>query len=370
MKVTRLWTLGLLALLTLAPWARPQAFVPVQAEGAGGFVSVSAVGGMDGVAPGMFTQATAGGRTASNVSNVQIGFDYIRPFWTSRDFTLAVPAAAAGSFPLLGDIGHVDNHFGLAPTVKYKYDIEDIGLAFKATGTFLSLTGQLERRITATGVGEGVLTANSTLTLVTANLPEVSVRLYADELFKDHGHRLWSLFDDVIIDLGVGTRYSSITQNYTGSLTNTVAGGANTSTRYSTQSFQGLGITGSIDLSCPIKQNWVLFTSMRGSILVGNNNKESNLTVNVIGTQATSDTLNQSRTEFIPVAEVALGTECGYELGQRMRDGLPPSLMTLRVAATGQFWGDVGPLSAGSPQGYGNSHLFLAGVHIMVGVHR
>src|SRR4029079_2787186 len=130
------------------------------------------------------------------------------------DFTLAVPAANAGSFPLLGDTGHVDNHFGLAPTVKYKYDIEDIGLAFKASGTFLNLTGQLERRTTGTGTGEGVLTASSTLTLITANLPEVSTRLHREELFVNprHNHSLWSMFDDVIIDLGIGTRYSSISQ--------------------------------------------------------------------------------------------------------------------------------------------------------------
>ena len=60
--------------------------------------------------------------------------DYIRPYWSHRDFTLAVPTANAGSFPLLGDTGHVDNHFSLAAKVNLKYDVSDL-FAVKATGT-------------------------------------------------------------------------------------------------------------------------------------------------------------------------------------------------------------------------------------------
>jgi len=376
MKFTRLWTLGCLAWLALAPIARPQAFVPVQADGQTGFVSLMSTGGPEGAnlfatpANPSLMQGNVGGRGSTNVGNIQIGFDYIRPMWSSRDFTLAVPTANAGSFPLLGDVGHVDDHFALAPIVKYKYDVQDIGLAFNASGTFLNLTGQLERRISDSNGGQGVLTASSALTLITANLPEVSARFYYDELFANRPHLYCDWFDDLVIDAGVGTRYSSIQQSYTGSLTNSVAGGTNTSTRYSQQSFKGLGITSTLDFSLPVKQNWVVFTNLRGSVLVGDNNKESTLTVNVVGTPGTSSTINQYRTEFIPIGEVEIGTQFGFDLGQRLRDGLPPPAMTLRLAATGQYWGAVGPLSAGRSQGFSTSNLYLFGAHIMVGFHR
>ena len=377
MKLTRCWTLGWLAVLALTQPAWPQAFVPLHAEGQGGFVSLSSVPGQDpnsplflNTSPGVVSQATVGGRGSTNLGTLQIGFDYIRPFWSSRDFTLAVPSGNAGSFPLLGDIGNVDSQFALAPIVKYKYDVEDLGLAFTGSGTFLNLAGKLERTLTTSTGGQATLTANSSLTLVTANLPEVSTRFYYDELFTNHPHLYWSMFEDLVIDLGIGTRYSSIDQNYTGSLTNSVPGGANVSTRYSRQVFRGIGLTTFSDFSLPIKRDWIAFTKVRGSILVGDNTKDSTLTVNVVGLPGESYAISQSKTEFIPILELEVGLQCGYELGERLRDGAPPPLLTLRVAATGQFWGDVGPLSAGATQSYGNSDLYLVGAHVMVGFHR
>lgn len=373
MKVFRLWLLGWLALSALSSLAHAQPFVPLQAGGQGEFVSLSPLVGADGLPfanPSLVAQTNVGGRANTNLGNVQIGFDYIRPFWSSRDFMLSVPAASAGAFPLLGDVGHVDNHFGLAPVVRYKYDIDDIGLAFSGSGSFLNLTGFLERQISDTTGGQGILTASSALTLITVNLPEISLRYYHDELFPNHQHFHWSLFEDLVIDLGVGTRYSSIQQNYTGSLTNTAAAGVNQTTRYSTQSFQGFGFTAFVNFSQPVMRDWIVFSNFRGSIIGGENNKESTLTVTIAGVPGQSSVLSQNRTEFIPVMELELGTQCGLELGERLRAGLPPPLFTLRLAATGQFWGNVGPLSAGSPQGYDTSNLFLVGAHIMVGFHR
>lgn len=375
MRRIRLW-LCCLVWLALAQSVRAQAFVPLAAaDGSAGFVSLAPAGpsnsGLFQAANPTLSSGNVGGRGVTNVGNVQIGFDYIRPFWSNRDFMLAVPAASAGAFPLLGDVGHVDDHFGLAPIIRYKYDVEDIGLSFKATGTFLNLTGSLERRLSDNAGGQGVLTATSSLTIVTANLPEVSTRLYWDELFTGQSHlHNWSCFDDLIIDLGVGTRYSSIQQSYTGTLTNSAVGGTNTSTRYSTQNFKGLGITSSVDFTLPVKQNWVVFTNFRGSVLVGDNDKESTITVNLVGVPGTSSTINQNRTEFIPIGEIEIGTQVGYDLGQRLRDGLPPPAMTLRVAGTCQYWHNVGPLSAGSSQGFATSNLYLVGAHIMVGFHR
>lgn len=372
MKVFRLWILGWLTLSALSSAVQAQAFVPLQTDDASAFVSLSPLDSGIGpvFGPGLVAQANIGGRANTNLGNVQIGFDYVRPFWSNRDFMLAVPPASAGAFPLLGDIGHVDNHFGLAPVVRYRYDIDDIGLAFSGSGSFLNLSGFLERQITDTTGGQGLLTANSSLTVINMILPEVFIRYHQDDLFSGQHHFHWSLFEDVFIDLGIGTRYSSIQQNYTGSLTNTAVAGQNQSTRYSSQSFQGFGISGSVNLTAPVKRDWVVFSNFRASIVGGENNKESTLTVTVAGVPGQSTVISQSRTEFIPIVEVEIGTQFGMELGERLRDGQPPPLFTLRLAATGQFWGNVGPLSAGSPQGYNSSHLFLAGAHVLVGFHR
>src|SRR5207249_8504911 len=138
-------------------------------------------------APDSFSRGTIGGRASSSLGNIEIGFDYIRPYWSGRDFTLAVPAANAGSFPLLGNTGNVDDHFALAPHLNYKYDVSDI-LAIKATGSFMSLSGQLQRNLSPADGSVGNLTANSSLTIVSANLPEISTRFTYDELFSRSSH--------------------------------------------------------------------------------------------------------------------------------------------------------------------------------------
>ena len=63
-------------------------------------------------------------------------------------------------------------------------------------------------------------------------------------------------------------------------------------------------------------------------------------------------------------------TEFDVGLAEKLRAGDPQPLLTLRVAAVGQYWGGVGPLSAGSTQGFRSSDLFLVGVNVMVGIHR
>jgi Legionella pneumophila major outer membrane protein precursor len=377
MKSTRLLTIGWLLMLALPALARTQTFVAAPLDGLSGNVSLLPMAGPDGATGPLFLstgdlrgQGNAGGKSAGDLNNLQIGFDYLRPYWTSRDFTLAVPAASAGNFPLLGDTGNVDSHFAMVPRVNYKYDVVDLNFSVNATGTFLSLSGHLERKVTDTNAGQGDLTANSALTIITANLPEFSTRVYYGDVFNKQSCLYCPGFDDMAIDLGVGTRYSSIAQNYTGSLTNSVPAGSNVSTRYSTQSFQGIGLTTRMDFSLPVGDNLVLFTNLRGSILVGDSTQDSTLNVNVVGMPGLSSAINQTRTEFIPVGEMDMGLEWGQLLGKQLRDNAPPPLFTIRVAAVTQFWGGVGPLSAGSPQGFRTSNLYLVGAHVMIGFHR
>ena len=48
--------------------------------------------------------------------------------------------------------------------------------------------------------------SNSSLTIITANLPEVSTRVFYEDLFERSSHFHWSCLDDLIVDVGVGTR--------------------------------------------------------------------------------------------------------------------------------------------------------------------
>src|SRR5437773_1975393 len=103
MKLTRASTLGWLLLLTLAPLARSQAYVPLVSEGQGFGSLVPLQAGAGGATSPLFLEskdsgglnanATVAGRNTSSLGHVQVGFDFLRPYWSFRDFTLAIPAA-------------------------------------------------------------------------------------------------------------------------------------------------------------------------------------------------------------------------------------------------------------------------------------
>jgi Legionella pneumophila major outer membrane protein precursor len=381
MKLTRPCILGCLILLAITPLA-PAQFVPVQADGAGGLFSLTPMLGAGDPSAPLFSNApnpptgtaggTIGGRGASaGLGSLEIGFDYLRPYWTSRDFTLAVPAVVAGSFPLLGNIGNVDNQFALAPRVNYKYDVSN-DFAIKASGTFMTLNGTINQNLTANDGSVGLLTATSQLTIISANLPEITTRFAYADSFAGSAH-YWPCFDALTVDLGIGTRYSSLSQTYTGDLSNTSTTGKNETSRSSTQSFAGIGLTSSLDFNLPFREKgngemWNLFTNLRGSILVGDNKKNSSLSVNLAGMPGIPASISQSKTEYMPVAEVESGVEWTHFFGDVNNPDIPPALFTVRVGVSGQFWGDAGPLSAGSPQGFRTSNLFLVGAHVMVGI--
>ena len=119
-----------------------------------------------------------------------------------------------------------------------------------------------------------------------------------------------------------------------------------------------------------VRQNWLLFNNLRGSILVGDNAKDSTLAVTRAGVPGVSDSITQAKTEFIPVGELELGAQWVHEFGDVNRPEVPAALFTVRIGMTGQIWGNVGPLSAGSAQAFRTSNLFLVGAHIMVGLQR
>jgi hypothetical protein len=376
MRTSRAALVGLVAVLTLFGQAGGQEPVVYQPEGMNGQFTLVPENGLTSAPSPLFlpqgplppqVAGTVGGQALPSLGNVTIGFDYLRPFWTFRDFTLAVPARAGSSFPLLGDTGHVDNQFTFVPRVRYNYQFVDPDFGISASGSFLSLSGRLQRGVISTDGGIGVLSANSSLTIVSANLPEVIKEIYCPDLVGKH--LTPKCFQDLLVGLTLGTRYVAIDQNYTGLLSNGANPGANISTRYSTQSFHGFGLTSSVNLSLPCREDWVFFSSTRASVLVGDNHKDSTLTISVAGQSGVASDINQGSTSFIPVVEQEVGVEWGMALADRVRAGDPDPLLTVQVAAVAQYWGGVGPLSAGSAQAFRTSDLFLVGVNVMVAIH-
>jgi hypothetical protein len=308
------------------------------------------------------------GPVVSNIQNVSIGFDYLRPLWTFNEFTLVVPTANARNFPLLADTGHADDHFAFAPIVKYNYQVNDTGLGVGISGKFLNLSGHLERGLSLPPVGLAELRSSGNLTLVVANLPEITQRIYLEDVIDIDKDK--PCLRQLVLDLSLGTRFASLTQNYDSSLI--TSNGSNASTRHAEQSFKGFGLTGAVDCLLPVKHDLILFLNTRCSILVGDNIKRSTTALTIQGDPAASQTyaIDQDSTVFLPVVEWEVGAEWGRQLADALRANEPGPRFTLRTSFVSQFWGDVGPFSAGiSTQGFRASDLFLIGVNVTAGLY-
>jgi hypothetical protein len=328
---------------------------------------LGAPSGRVGIASG--STGTAGAtaiRTADgqNLGTLSAGFDFLKPFWSFRDFNLAVPPAFASSFPVVGDIGHTDNHFAFVPRIQYDYFVKDLDFGISASGKFLSLTGSLQRNFAVAGGSTGNLVSNDSLTLVTVNPVEFTKRIDADTIFGDHFEK--ECITDGVIDLTIGTRYISLDQNYSGSL-NATTTGSNVASRYTHQTYKGIGLTGAVNWLTPLATDIVGFSNLRASILGGDNNRNSTLSVTRTGVPGAADTISESKTLYAPVVEWEVGVEWGKDLGELLRHRQSRQQITVRVSGSLQYFGSLGPLSAGSTQGFQTNDLFLAGISVQIG---
>jgi hypothetical protein len=268
-------------------------------------------------------------------------------------------------FPVLGTTGPVDTQFAYSPRVDVDYYIADLDLGVGTSGTFLNLSGRVDRQAASSGGVSGQLNAHASLTFVSANIVEFSRQFAFLDLFprKDPKHPNVA---DSVVDLRIGTRYVSVEQDYTGTLTGGV-GATNMTTRYSTQTFRGIGLTLAANWFVPLGTNWVWFFSGRESLILGDNRRNSSVTVVAAGSPGFAETLADDRTVLVPVTELESGFDWGVELAERLRNGQPPPWFTIRVAAVGQYWGGLGPLSAASSQGFRGTDLFLVGAAVQAG---
>lgn len=305
-----------------------------------------------------------GGIPVGNKVTASIGFTYLVPLWSFRAFELAAPEGYKQYFPVFGRTGPVDANFGYAPRINLDYYIQDVDLGVAASGTFVNLSGRIDRQQAGTTGGNAQLTASSTVTLVSANLLEFH-RLFAFEgLFPNKELRHQNVADSVL-DLRIGTRYVALDQNYNG----TLLGGGNVTTRFSTESYRGIGITLGQIWTIPLGDDWATFMSLRESVLIGDSRRNSSVTATVTGLPTLTATQLETRTQLVPVGELESGVDWGRDLGTRLRDGRGPPQFSIRVSGVAQYWGGLGPLSAASTQGFRTTDLFVIGAYVNAGFH-
>lgn len=315
-----------------------------------------------------------GGHGVSNQTNVSIGFTYIMPLWTYRDFQLAVPNQFKGAFFPFANIGAVDTQFAYAPRVNLDYYVADMDFSVGTSGTFFNLTGKIDRQLTNNDGTTGQLSAHSSLTIVSANLVEVGRQFAFLDLFpwKDPKHECVA---DSILGLRLASRYVSVDQNYTGFLTGVSPGtgmngpmpGTNSATRFSSQTFRGIGISAAADWLFPFGNNWAWFFNSQQSLILGDNRRTSSISVIAPGFAGApfSESLFDNPSSLVPITELEVGIEWGLDHAERLRTGQPPPRFTVKVAGVGQYWSGLGPLSAGSKeQGFHHSDLFLVGGYL------
>jgi hypothetical protein len=309
-----------------------------------------------------------GGHGVDNRANASVGFTYLVPLWSFRAFQLPVPRGFESFFPEFGSSGPVDTHFAYAPRVNLHYYVADWDLEIGTTGTFLNLSGRVDRQTSGTAGPSGLLTAYANLTLVSATLPEFGRKFAFEELFPEKAEAKPRLVDSVL-DLRIGTRYVGLDQNYSGTLIASGTGvpGSSVATRFSSQTFRGIGLTAVAIWEIPCWSNWAFYTSVRESAILGENRRNSSVTVTVPGQPGFADAQLESRTVLVPVTELEFGADWGMDLATRMREGLDPPRFVIRTAAVAQYWGGLGPLSAGSNQNFRSTDLFLVGGYIQAG---
>jgi hypothetical protein len=370
------------AILLLSGTAFAQEPVLYSAQGPGGdgqFIMVpNGVPGANG--GGLFLEQLPAGATnvhgfvnglpVATGSFVELGFDFIQPLWSFRDFNLVVPGAFAPNFPILGDTGHVNEHFAFAPHINLHYQLPNSDFGLSASGSFLNLTGNLQRDEADTNGGTGHLNATANLTIVAITLAELTRRVYFADVLQDCGKVEGSCLDDLVVDLSIGARYASVDQSYTGQLTDAGTIGSNIATRQATESFKGFGGTLGFNLIMPAGHDWLLFSNTRLSVLAGDNVRHSAVTVTVANAPGFSNTISDDRTSYVPVVESEMGIEWGVGLADKVRARSNDITFTVKLAGVFQYWGDVGPLSAGSTQGFRTNDLYLVGGNLLVGIHR
>ncbi len=356
MKSSVAWVMAGLVWCGAARSARGQSMVVAQ-ENLGVPITLESV---DDAPPFTGTAADGPSVTASSV-NFGIGFNYLRPFWATRSLALTVPVGSSPTAGVIGATGDLSGSFAFVPKLDASYHLPDTGVAAGASAQFLGLNGTLQRTITTTA-GSADLNANSNLTIISANLAEVRLAIDMGP-FADN-HPCFQCLEDDVLTISLGTRLELIQQHYNA----TLRSGLNTSSADGNQDFTGIGLTSEVADVHPLGERWSLYSNTRGSALLGTNNRKSVVSVVSAGSTAGSNNnLVENKTILLPVLELEMGVQYHLPLKTQSGDGRPPVLF-VRAGAVGQFWWNIGFLSAADGSvSFGNRTLYLVGATLVAG---
>jgi hypothetical protein len=300
-----------------------------------------------------------------------IGATFEYPFWPTSNFT--IPDPSGGKLPI-GPIRDATRSFSASPIVEVdytppkpassQYDSTPPAPAFGfgGSGYYISLTSVLQRGLT-NSIGTETLDAKSSFNILVINAEGTAT-------LGQH------------LTLGIGPRYTSINQDFTAS----VISKPNTSTFLSHEDFTGVG--GTVSLKCVRKGSIAeaLFSQLdskviiewislvRGSCLVGTNNRWSSVSIGSAASAATK--VSEVATSFVPIGELYLGVHYKrpatgliqkYRLYDREQTGDHPTV-EFYAALTGQVWGGVGmPSASATSPTANNGSLYLVGFIVGTG---
>jgi hypothetical protein len=298
------------------------------------------------------------GGDGSNTLDGHFGIMYIRPYWNRSNFSIALPTPT-GTF--LGDTRDVTQAFNLSPILQFSINPWESLPGLSMSGYMIQFGSALDRNITNT-VGNAGLTASNTLSLWVANLPEVTYPVKKDP--TNCGFKFQA-----------GFRYNQIQQSYSATLT--TSSSTASANLQSFQKFTGFGGTCALVWTSPKRKNatpcFGLFSEIRGSVTVGNNQRSSSFVSSTSSLLAQpNNTISESRVSLVPVGELYMGLEYIHPtnsyLHRRLNGGDNPANVTVRMGCTGQIWGDVAMPSAVGNNQPNNGSLYLVGFLVAGGI--
>ncbi len=234
--------------------------------------------------------------------------------------------------------------------------------SFTVSAAYLRLDGDRDRLTT---LGGGLIAreeSDSKLDLIVADL--VGVKWPAEDK-RPHYDKWWQA--------GVSIRYATLDQRFNSRVTQ----GASVTILNATQNFNGIGISAMAGCRLPLTRTHFdrstgdppcLYSNIRGSLLAGPNRKASTLQV----PGQTAINIESDERSLVPVGEAEFGFAWGTATASLLRWGYVsesnPTIVGLKVAAVGQFWGNVGYLSAARPSQsrFNAGDLYLYGAVVTV----
>jgi Legionella pneumophila major outer membrane protein precursor len=303
------------------------------------------------------------GTPAWGAIKADIGFDYLQPHFTGRSTTLAVPAPKGGS--VLGSTDNVSNDFAFVPRFGVEYDFSDLGFGVATGVKMSSLSGKLVRNVQSSA-GNGNIIANGALDMAIVNLVEAVMPFQLDETRFCR----CAFLNDCLFEGTVGSRYAHVRQHYDANLTVSDGGTASTGSLIANQLYDGFGLTTSLTTLYPLTNQLALYNVVRGSLLIGNNQRDSSINITAPMTPAVSAVVTENRTQLVPAGELEVGFLYGVPMPHRGPQQSVAPLLWVKAGLVGQMWGDIGLLRINDAKGsqFSDNHLFLYGFTVQVGL--